>query len=91
MNGTINRHFEAISDEIRAIERAAYNQALDYVMHKVDERANLIGRLLDNGRDIIETTTGDRWRRLYDKRHELFVKKWELYEVENIIVSERYK
>lgn len=91
MNEIITRHFEAISDEIREIERAAYIKALDYIWHKVQERESLIERLLKNGEAIIETTTGDRWRRLYDKRHELYMKKWELYAVEAIIGEERCK
>lgn len=85
MKQLIDQHLAAISDAVNSHTKEVHNRALDYVLEQITNRIEQIERLLDNGDAIIETTYGDRWRRIYDKRHELFLKKWELYEVQRII------
>ena len=85
MRNLIDNHLTAISDAVNGLTKEVHNRALDYILQQIDNRIELIERLLKNGEAIIQTAFGDRWKRLYDKRHELFMKKWELYEVQRII------
>lgn len=78
-------HLAAISDTVKGLTKEVHNRALEYVLEQINSRVELIERLLDNGDAILATAYGDRWKKIYDKRHELFMKKWELYEVERII------
>lgn len=81
----IYHHLAAIRDAVNCLTKEVYNRALDDILQQIDKRVELIERLLKNGEAIIQTAFGDRWKRLYDKRHELFIKKRELYEVQRII------
>ena len=85
MKQLIDQHLAAISDAVNGLTKEVHNRALDYVLEQITNRIEQIERLLNNGDAIIATTYGDRWRKIYDKRHELFMKKWELYEVQRII------
>ena len=85
MKRLIDHHLTAISDAVNGLTKEVHNRALEYVLEQITNRIVQIERLLDNGEAIIATASGDRWRRIYDKRHELFLKKWELYEDQRII------
>ena len=85
MRNLIDNHLTAINDAVNGLTKEVHNRALDAILQQIDKRIELIERLLKNGEAIIQTAFGDRWKRLYDKRHELFMKKWELYEVQRII------
>ena len=85
MRNLIENHLTAISDAVNGLTKEVHNRALDYILQQIDNRIELIERLLKNGEAIIQTAFGDRWKKLFDKRHELFVKKWELYKVQSII------
>lgn len=90
MTETIERKLNTISEAVRDIMCEAHNEALDNLMKKVYEREELIDRLLKNGEAIIETTYGDNWRRLYEMRQKLYMKKWELYWVEKTYSEMRF-
>lgn len=83
-NSNIESHLNGIRSEINEIQQQARVQALDELNAQVMERIEKIERLLDN-KIGYETAKGDRWRKIYDKRHELYMKKWELYEVQKMI------
>lgn len=78
MTETIERKLNTISEAVRDIMCEAHNEALDNLMKKVNEREDLIDRLLENGECFIATTYGDRSRRLYELRQKLYMKRWEL-------------
>ena len=71
-----NRISEAVND----LTVAAHNHAIEMVIEKLQEKESQIEKLLDNGQSIYFTSLGDRARRLYDKRHELYLKKWEIWD-----------
>ena len=85
MKRLIDQHLAANSAAVNGLTKEVHNRALEYVFEQITNRIVQIERLLDNGKAIIETASGDNWKRLLDKRHELFLKKWELYEVQRII------
>lgn len=85
MKRLIDHHLAAINDAVNGLTKEVHNRALEYVLEQITNRTEQIERLLDNGEAIIATASGDRWRTIYNKRHELFLKKWELYEVQHII------
>lgn len=85
MKRLIEHHQAAISDAVNGLTKEVHNRALEYVLEQITNRIVQIERLLHNGEAIIATAYGDRRRKIYDKRHELFLKKWELYEVQRII------
>lgn len=87
MKNLIDNHLTAIRDAVNGLTKEVHNRALGYVLKQITEREEQIERLLKNGEAIIQTAYGDRWRRLYDKREELYLKKYELYEVERIILD----
>lgn len=87
MKNLIDNHLTAIRDAVNGLTKEVHNRALGDVLEQITKREELIERLLQNGKAIIETANGDRFGRLYNKRHELFVKKWELYDVERIILD----
>lgn len=81
----------ALSDAVNGLTKEVHNRALDYVLEQIYKREEQIERLLKNSNAILQTAYGDRWRRLYEKRHELFIKKRELYEVQRIIFEIRIR
>lgn len=85
MKRLIDQHLAAISDAVNGLTKEVHNRALEYVLEQITNRTEQIERLLDNGEAILATTSGDHWRKIFNKRHELFMKKWELYEVQRII------
>lgn len=91
MTETIGIKLNTINEAVRDIMCEAHNEALDNFMKKVREREELIDRLLKNGKAIIETTYGDNWRRLYEQRQKLYMKKWEIYWVEKTYYEMRFK
>lgn len=78
MTETMEINLKTIGEAVSDIMCEARNEALDNIRTKVNERMELIERLLINGEAIIETVYGDRCRKLFAKRHELYMKKWEL-------------
>lgn len=85
MRQLVEQHMTALSDAVNGLTKEVHNRALDYVLEQITKREEQIERLLKNGDAIIATAHGDRWRRIYKKRHELYMKKFELYEVQRII------
>lgn len=85
MRQLVEQHMTALSDAVNGLTKEVHNRALDYVLEQITKREEQIERLLKNGDAIIATAYGDRWRRIYEKRHELYMKKFELYEVQRII------
>lgn len=79
MTETIGIKLNTISEAVKDIMCEAHNESLDKVLNKVEERMELIDRLLTNGEAIIETIPYNRWRKVYAKRHDLYMKMWELY------------
>lgn len=90
MTETIARKLNTISEAVRDIMCEAHNEALDNLMKKVYEREELIDRLLENGECIIATTNGDRFRRLYELRQKLYMKRWELNWIEKTYCEMRF-
>lgn len=81
----VKQHMKSISDAVNGLTKEVHNRALDLVLEEITKRIWLIERLLENGSEITSTVPSGRCRRLYDKRHELFMKKNELYEVQRIL------
>lgn len=90
MTETITNNLNTITKAVRDIMCEAHNEALDNFMKKVYERERLITRLLTNGEFIIETTYGDRWRRINEMRQKLYMKLYELYWVEKTYCDMRF-
>lgn len=55
---------------IQEVRRETINEVDDFLMRKHDE----IHQLLENGNDLLFTTSGVRFQRLHEKRRELFKK-----------------
>lgn len=54
---------------------------VDQIANDISERADAIERLLDNGRDIFQLATGERFHRIYHQRQKMFIKLDELHRV----------
>lgn len=90
MTETMGIKLNTISEAVRDIMYAAHNEAIDNVSKKVEERLELIERLLTNGEAIIETVPHDRWRRLFQMRQKLYMKELELYWVVKTLHEMRF-
>lgn len=78
MNTMIEIKRNRISEAVNGLTVAVHNNAIEMAIEKLIEKESQIEKLLDNGQSIYYTSLGDTSRRLYNKRHELYLKKWEI-------------
>lgn len=80
-----------ISRGVNGLTVAVHNRAIEMVIDKLQERESQIDKLLDNGEIIYQMSLGDRWRRIYEKRYELYMKKWEIWKTIKMLYSMKMK
>lgn len=78
MTETIARKLNTISEAVRDIMCESHNESTDIILKQVEERQELIDRLLENGEPILMTSYGDRLYMLYKYRQALYLKRNEL-------------
>lgn len=76
---------EVMEDAYETIRKQVIDEVLDTIMSKQDA----IRTLLDNGRLLLETTEGERFCKLYDKRQMLWHKLHTLHEAWNMVCDMR--
>lgn len=91
MNTMVEIEMNNISRGVNGLTVAVHNRAIDLVIDKLHEKESQIEKLLDNGEFIYEMSLGDRWRRIYEKRHELYMKKWEIWNTIKMLYNMRMK
>ena len=79
MNTMVEIEMNNISRSVNGLTIAVHNRAIDLAIDKLQEKESQIEKLLDNGQIIYQMSLGDRFSRLYDKRHDLYMKKWEIW------------
>lgn len=76
---------KSIYDKVTTlIDQAAYEarmDALDTVIAIQREKYDAIDRVLTNGLDILDTTSGNRRKKLLNQRHKLYLKMFTLHQV----------
>lgn len=80
-----------ISKSVNCLTIAVHNRAIDMVINKLYEKESQIEKLLDNGQFIYQMSLGDRFSRLHDKRHDLYMKKWEIWNTIKMLYNMRMK
>ena len=80
-----------ISNGVNGLTIAVHNRAIDLVIDKLREKEEQIEKLLDNGQFIYQMSLGDRFRRIYEKRHDLYMKKWEIWNTMKMLYEMRIK
>ena len=80
-----------ISKAVKSLTVAVHNRTLELAIDELEKKFRQIEKLLDNGKIIFQMSYGDRCRRLYDKRHDLYMKKWEIWNTINMLYHMRMK
>ena len=80
-----------ISQAVNSLTVAVHNRTLDLAIDELEKKEKQIETLLDNGEFIYEITPGDRSRRLFEKRHDLYMKKWEIWNTIKMLYNMRMK
>lgn len=87
MTNVIEDHLEVVNLAVEELTKSVHNETLFELQARISERTQQMDRLLDNGYPIIEMAYGKNFRRLYEKRYEINLKKLELYNVQRLIDS----
>lgn len=64
-------------------------QVLEEVEEAMWSKHDAIRKLLDNGRPLLETTTGDRFERIYNQRMNLWTKLEHIRQAVSIVIEMR--
>ena len=70
---------------------SVHNRTLELVIEELEKKESQIEKLLDNGQFIFEISFGERSKRIFEKRHELYIKKWEIWNTINMLYHMRMK
>lgn len=87
MNNVIENHLEVLNLAVDELIKQIHNETLFELQARISERTQQMDRLLDNGYPIINTANIERFSRLHDQRMKIYLKKWELYNVQKLINS----
>ena len=68
-----------ISRSVNGLTVAVHNRAIEMAIDKLKEKASQIEELLYNGKDIYLMSLDERRSRLFQKRHELYLKSFEIW------------
>ena len=68
-----------ITQGVKGLTVAVHNRAIDMAIDKLREKATKIDELLYNGKDIYLMSFGERRSRLCQKRNELYLKSFEIW------------
>lgn len=91
MRTIVENKLNNISQAVNSLTVAVHNRTLEMVIEKLEEKESQIEKLLNNGEFIYQMTVGDRFRRIYEKRHDLYMKKWEIWNTIKILYNMRMK
>ena len=79
------------SQAVNSLTVAVHNRTLELAMVELEKKAMQIEKLLANGDIIFYMSLGDRSRRLYEKRHDLYMKMTEIWNTINMLNHMRMK
>lgn len=77
-----------VNEAIDSLVREVVREKREALESRVWARYNQIQKLLNGGRDILSLSSGDNFRRLYEQRHILWEKSYELLRVIEMISKE---
>ena len=77
-----------VNEAIDSLVREVVREKREALESRVWARYNQIQKLLNGGRDILTLSSGDNFRRLYERRHILWEKSYELLRVIEMISKE---
>lgn len=87
----VENELNNISQAVNSLTVAVHNRTLEVVIEELEKKESQIEKLLDNGDSMCQMIYGDRFRRIYEKRHELYVKKWEIWNTIKMLYNMRMK
>ena len=91
MRTMVEYELNNISQAVNSLTVAVHNRTLELAIDELEKKVMQIEKLLDNGEIIFQMSHGDRCRRLHDKRHDLYMKKWEIWNTINMLYHMRMK
>lgn len=91
MKTMVEIELERISESVNGLTVAVHNRAITLVIDKLEEKESMIEELLNNGQFIYQMSQGERFNRLHNKRHELYMKKWEIWNTIKTLYDMRMK
>ena len=91
MRTMVENELNNISQAVNSLTVAVHNRTLEVVIEELEKKESQIEKLLDNGDSMCQMIYGDRFRRIYEKRHELYVKKWEIWNTIKMLYNMRMK
>lgn len=80
-----------ITQGVNGLTVAVHNRAIEMVIEKLVEKEQQIEKLLDNGQFIYQMSLGERFDRIYNKRHDLYMKKWEIWNTIKMLYNLKMK
>ena len=87
----VENELNNISQAVNSLTVAVHNRTLELVIDELEKKESQIQKLLDNGDFMFQMVLGDRFRRLYEKRHDLYMKKWEIWNTIKMLYNMRMK
>lgn len=80
-----------ITKSMNGLIVAVHNRTLELVIEELEKKESQIEKLLDNGEFIFEMSLGERFKRISEKRHELYMKKWEIWNTIKMLYNMKMK
>ena len=87
----VENELNNISQAVNSLTVAVHNRTLELVIDELEKKESQIEKLLNNGEVFLQISLGDRWSRLHDKRHDLYMKKWEIWNTIKMLYNMRMK
>lgn len=91
MRTMVENELNNISQAVNSLTVAVHNRTLELVIDELEKKEMQIEKLLDNGELILQMSLGDRFRRINEKRHDLYMKKWEIWNTIKMLYNMRMK
>lgn len=80
-----------ITKSMNGLIVAVHNRTLELVIEELEKKESQIEKLLNNGEFIFEMSLGERFKRISEKRHELYMKKWEIWNTIKMLYNMKMK
>lgn len=91
MRTMVENELNNISQAVNSLTVAVHNRTLEVVIEELEKKESQIEKLLDNGDFMFQTVLGDSFRRINEKRHDLYMKKWEIWNTIKMLYNMRMK
>ena len=89
-NEMLTSAIHEVSYEMLKLVETAMNNAYDNVIEMLSQKLNMYRNILDDHANVLQTSYGDRWNKLWKQREKVWISYYVIQEIYGKVCEMRY-